>query len=76
MNNNPFTPMHPSSKKLPLSQKISLKKCNLEVRRVFESKISDQQLNQNTKTTHLRNLSKNQTPLSLTIPKNQKYNYK
>ena len=29
--------------------------------------MSNQQLKQNTKTTHLRNLTKNETPLSLTI---------
>ena len=35
--------------------------------------MSNQQVNQNTKTTHQRNLTKNKTPLSLTIsekPKN------
>ena len=34
--------------------------------------MSNQQVNQNTKTTHQRNLTKNETPLSLTISKKQK----
>ena len=31
--------------------------------------MSNLQVNQNTKTTHQKNLTKNETPLSLTIPK-------
>ena len=69
------TDMH-TTKHNTFTQKNHLKKCKLEVRHAFESKTCNLKPNQNTKTTHLRNLTKNETPLSLAIAKNQKYNYK
>ena len=64
--------MYTHVERLILSRKNHFKICSLEVRHAFESQMSNQQLNQNTKTTHLRNLTKNQTPLSLTISKKPK----
>ena len=49
------------------TSKNHFKNCKLEVRHAFESKTCNLKLDQNTKTTHLRNLTKNQTPLSLAI---------
>ena len=53
--------MHAQPKHYTLVQKISQKICSLEVRRPFRSQTSNQQLNQNTKTTPQIN---NQTPLA------------
>ena len=52
MKNTPKKDTCTLTKTFDRNQKNQLKICILEVRRAFESKRSNQQVNQNTKTTH------------------------
>ena len=52
MKNTPKKTHAHSSKTFNPNQKNQSKNCILEVRHAFESKMSNQQVNQNTKTTH------------------------
>ena len=58
MKNTPKKTYAHSTKTLDLNQKNQSKICILEVRHAFELKMSNQQINQNTKTTHRKNLTK------------------
>ena len=64
--------MYTHAERLISTQKNHLKNCSLEVRHAFESKTSNLKLDQNTKTTHRKDLTKNKTPLGLAISKKPK----